>query len=78
MLIYIYIASLSHKYYEMWHIEYMSIEKSFAKQDILYVRYEDLKNASRRFYVVKQIVDFLGKLKQAIDDFIFYSSIITN
>ena len=44
----------------MWHIEYMGIERSYRKEDILYVRYEDLKNQTRRFYVMKQIADFIG------------------
>jgi hypothetical protein len=35
----------------MWRDDYLAIEKSYRKEDILYIRYEDLRNNATRLKV---------------------------
>ena len=53
-------ASLSHQYNIMWAIHHTGIEKHFSKENILYIKYEDLKNKSTRVDTMQRVVDFLG------------------
>jgi hypothetical protein len=53
-------ASLSHNYFEMWTVHHFGIEKKFKKKNILYVKYEDLKNKKTRIDTLKNIVEFLN------------------
>eukprot|EP01038_Epipyxis_sp_PR26KG_P007781 gene7781-10570_t len=52
-------AALSNSYYNMWHIHHMGIEKFFQRDDILYLKYEDLKNKETRIQTMKKVADFL-------------------
>jgi hypothetical protein len=42
---------MSNEYYLMWRDHYVGIEQTYAKEDILYVRYEDLKDPEKRIKV---------------------------
>jgi hypothetical protein len=53
-------ASLSHSYNEMWTLHYKGIEKRFHPDNILYLRYEDLKNKQTRVRTLKSVAKFLG------------------
>lgn len=44
----------------MWKQQYMGIEKKFNKNDILYIKYEDLKQKSTRVATLEKVVNFLG------------------
>ena len=44
-------VALSNDYFDMWHQEYTSIDKTFPTEDVLYVRYEDLRNETIRVQV---------------------------
>jgi hypothetical protein len=52
-------AHLSHKYNEMWREHYKGIEKRFTKENILYLRYEDLKNKATRVETLRSVAKFL-------------------
>jgi hypothetical protein len=52
-------AQLSHEFNDMWSQHYHGIEKSFKQQDILYLRYEDLKNRTTRVNTLRQVANFL-------------------
>lgn len=52
-------ASLSHAYFDMWEIEHMGIERQLKPQDILYIRYEDLRNKKTRVEAMRKIAVFL-------------------
>jgi Sulfotransferase domain len=43
----------------MWASHYTGIEATFPPHDILYIRYEDLKNVSRRINVMAKVAEFL-------------------
>ncbi len=45
-------AAMSNEYYAMWRDHYVGIEQAYAKEDILYVRYEDLKDKNKRIKVL--------------------------
>ena len=45
------LVALSNSYHDMWRDDYLAIEKSYRKEDILYIRYEDLRNNSTRLKV---------------------------
>jgi len=44
-------AAMSNEYYAMWKDHYVGIEQTYAKEDILYIRYEDLKDRDKRIKV---------------------------
>jgi len=46
----------------MWHIEHMGIEKHYKPQNILYLKYEDLKSKKTRVETLLRVTKFL-KLK---------------
>lgn len=52
-------ASLAHAYFDMWEIEHMGIERQLKPEDILYIRYEDLKNKEKRVEAMRKIAVFL-------------------
>lgn len=52
-------ASLSNSYNEMWSVHYRGIEEKYEPEDILYLRYEDLKSKKTRVATLKRVVDFL-------------------
>jgi len=53
-------AALSNLYHHMWSEEIeRGIEKHYASQDILYVRFEDLRDADRRVEALHNITQFL-------------------
>jgi hypothetical protein len=53
-------AALSHQYHLMWAVHHAGIEKHFAPKDILYLKYEDLKNRATRVATLQRVADFLG------------------
>lgn len=52
-------ANLAHAYADTWSIEHMGIERHFKPEDILYLRYEDLKNEAKRVEALQKLVQFL-------------------
>jgi hypothetical protein len=44
----------------MWEHNYLEIEKLIPVKDILYLKYEDLKNSFTRIATLKRVVEFLG------------------
>ena len=42
---------LSHEYHVMWSQHYTGIEAAYRPEDVLYIRYEDLKNEKIRVEV---------------------------
>lgn len=53
-------ASLSNDYTRMWASHYTGIEQAFSPQDILYIKYEDLKDRSTKTNIMKKVSEFLG------------------
>jgi hypothetical protein len=52
------VATLSGDYNQMW-VQYTTIERTYDKKDILYVKYEDLKNEKTRISEMQKLADFL-------------------
>lgn len=52
-------AAMSHSYKNTWAIEHAGIERSYKKEDYIYLKYEDLKDKNRRVETLRQIVNFL-------------------
>lgn len=52
-------ANLAHQYLTMWEVHYMGIERAYRPEDVLYIRYEDLKDKDRRIHALNQLVTFL-------------------
>jgi len=57
-------ASLASDYKQMWTVQYTGIEhpSGYAKEDIIYIKYEDLKNETTRVQEMQKLADFLGIL----------------
>jgi hypothetical protein len=53
-------ANMANTYYRMWHEHYTLIEKSLRPQDVLYLKYEDLKNKDTRVNTLHRVAKFLG------------------
>jgi hypothetical protein len=53
-------AHLSIRYHEMITRHYAGIERKFPPQNVLYIKYELLKNKSTRITELKKITEFLG------------------
>lgn len=53
-------AALSHAYFTMWDQHYKNIERSYKSNDILYIRYEDLKNKTTRIAELRKVTRFLN------------------
>lgn len=53
-------AALSHAYNLMWAVHHAGIEKHFAEKDILYLKYEDLKNKATRVDTLMKVAKFLA------------------
>ena len=47
----IFFPGLSHEYHVMWSQHYTGIEAAYRPEDVLYIRYEDLKNEKIRVEV---------------------------
>ena len=54
-------ANLANKYHEMWKEHYILIEKTLPRQNVLYVRYEDLKDPEKRVHALDKVAKFLGQ-----------------
>ena len=52
-------ASMSTSYKNMWRYHYLGIEEAYKPQDVLYVRYEDLKDKAKRVAALRTISEFL-------------------
>jgi len=52
-------AAMSNSYHKMWSVQYAGIEAAFEKQNILYIRYEDLKDKSKRVETLAKVARFL-------------------
>jgi len=52
-------AAMSNSYHQMWSVQYAGIEASFKKENILYIRYEDLKEKSTRVSTLAKVAKFL-------------------
>jgi len=61
-------AALSHLYDEMWKRHHVAMEKHWSLNNVLYVKYEDLKNKQTRVATLQKIVDFLRIRHIQIDD----------
>lgn len=60
-------ASLSHEYLKMWETHHSAMERHWKAENVLYVKYEDLKNKQTRVATLKTIVDFLRYRHLTID-----------
>eukprot|EP01038_Epipyxis_sp_PR26KG_P016023 gene16023-21749_t len=52
-------AALSNNYYDMWHIHYVNITKFFHPNNVLYLKYEDLKRKATRIHALRKVANFL-------------------
>ena len=52
-------ANLATGYFEMWAHHYAAIERRLRQNDILFIRYEDLKSRDKRVETLRKITDFL-------------------
>jgi len=52
-------ANMANTYYRMWHEHYTLIEKQLKPQNVLYLRYEDLKDKDRRVNALHRVTTFL-------------------
>ena len=50
---------LSHQYQNMWAVQYADMEENFAKKDILYIEYDELKNKETRVETLRKVTQFL-------------------
>lgn len=53
-------ANMANTYYRMWHEHYTLIEKQLKPQNVLYLRYEDLKSKTQRVNALHRVAKFLG------------------
>ena len=53
-------CNLANRYLEMWSKQYELLEKSLPRENILYVKYEDLTNKNKRIGALKSIMTFIG------------------
>ena len=52
-------AQLSNEYNKMWVNHYNSIVEQYKPEDVLFVRYEDLRNENTRVDTMRTVTDFL-------------------
>ena len=53
-------ANLAAAYHEMWQKHYTTLESQLPRQNVLYVKYEDLKDKSKRVNAMHGVTQFLG------------------
>lgn len=53
-------ANLAYKYWEMWQLQYTAIEQELPRENVLYIKYEDLKNKDTRVNAMHDVAKFLG------------------
>ena len=53
-------ANMANTYYNMWNVHYMYMERNMQPEDILYLKYEDLKNKHTRVSALSHVAQFLG------------------
>jgi hypothetical protein len=51
---------MASKYHEMWRAHYGAIEKQLPRENVLYLKYEDLKDKSKRVNALAGLTRFLG------------------
>ena len=51
----------------MWHVQHAGIEKHFRAEDILYVKYEDLKNKNTRVAALAKVRNFVLRGEKPLD-----------
>ena len=44
----------------MWNEHYLHVERQLPRKNVIYVKYEDLKNKARRVHTLSQLSSFLG------------------
>jgi hypothetical protein len=60
-------ANLANLYHTMWHVQHAGIDKHFQAEDILYVKYEDLKNKNTRVAALAKVRNFVLRGEKPLD-----------
>lgn len=53
-------ANMAYKYWEMWQMQYTAIERELPRENVLYIKYEDLKDKDTRVNAMHDVARFLG------------------
>lgn len=53
-------ANMAYRYWEMWKLHYTAIETQLPRENVLYIKYEDLKNKEKRVNALYDVANFLG------------------
>ena len=51
---------MAREYADMWHVQYPYMETQLGKENVLYVKYEDLLDARRQSDVLLEMIHFIG------------------
>ena len=50
----------SYMYRDMWTVEYAQVVQSLSSEDVLFLKYEDLKDPSKRISTLRTVTKFLN------------------